>query len=341
MKQITGKWTMALLLGFCIAFSISMKAEAETVSYNTVYRIVDMNSKKPIDIEDGSQENGAAAQIWDWKNDHANQMFYFEKSGDYVKIKALHSLKVLMVRKSSFKDSAVVYQWADEGLSSMEWKVIDNGDGTVSFENHNSGKRLDVAGGGKSKGTTLQQYRADGSDSQKFRLDEVTADEIGQAMLSSDRYLKPELEKLYRIVNTESGKVFDIRDSSKENGAVVQLWSEREGQRNQMFRFRSRGKGFYSIHVNHSKKALEVGGASKELSAGINQWTHIEDYPTQMWKLIALDNDNFILCNKNSGLVADVYSGDLSNGQLVTQYSFNGSKAQIFHLEVVDRDEYE
>lgn len=339
MKQVIKRCSIALLFGACLCFSFSLKAQA--ASYDGIYRIVDMNSKKPLNIEDGSQDNGAAVQIDKWENDHANQMFYFETSGDWVKIKSLHSLKALTVRKSSFKDSAVVYQWADEGLKSMEWKIIENSDGTVSFQNRNSGKMLDVTGGEKSNGTPLQQYTADGSDAQKFRLDAVTADEVGQAMLDSDNYLKPELEKLYRIVNTATGKVFDIRDSSKENGAVVQLWSEREGQKNQMFRFRSRGKGCYSIHNNLSKKALEVGGASTELSAGINQWTHIEDYPAQMWKLIALDNNNFVLCNKNSGMVADVYSGDLSNGQLITQYIFNASKAQIFHLEEVDREEYE
>lgn len=342
MKKRTGRIAAALLFSAGLFFTMNLQSEAKSFHDNTAYRIIDVNSGKPIDVMDGEFKNGTEIQIWDRKEGHKNQMFFFETDDDgYSIIKAAHSLKLIAVRKSSFDDFAQVWQWEDEGLTSMEWKVIDNEDGTVSFKNKNSGKMLDVSGGKKNKGTLLQQYRSDGTDSQKFRLEEVSEEEMREANNDSEEILKPKTDKVYRIVNAKSKKVLDIRDMSSDNGTQLQLWFKHKGNENQMFKFKNQGDGYYSIIARHSGKALEVGGSSLEAGATVNQWRHKEDYPTQMWKLIPLGDDKFIICNNNSGMVMDVYNGDLTNGQDITQYNYNGSDAQIFYMEEVKKKEYE
>lgn len=340
MGKRVGRWLIVFMAGLCF-YSFNMPVNAGNVKENTAYRIIDKNSRKPIEVIDGSFKNGAEIQLGDRKEGNKSQMFFLEKVDGGTLIKAAHSLKVVGVRKSSFKDMAIVWQWENEDLSSMKWKVIENGDGTVSFENRNSEKMLDVAGGKKSKGTQLQQYAADGSDAQKFELEEVPAEEMCDANKDTSDIIIPTSGRFYRIVNAASKKVWDVRDMSDENGTLLQLWFKKKGNENQMFRFTSQGDGYYSIIAMHSEKAIEVGGSSLEAGATVNQWKHIKDYPPQMWKLLALEGDKFILCNNNSGMVADVKDGKLTNGQEITQYDFNGTDAQIFYLEEVSKKEYE
>lgn len=340
MQVKTGRWLMAALVGLGMYFSLLLPVDAATIKEYVAYRIIDVNSGKVLDIADASDENGAVVQIHDKEEGKKNQMFFIEKEDKSVVIRAVHSNSVVMVKKSSFSNSAPVVQWADEDLTSMRWKVIHNDDGSVSFENRNSGMMLDVTGGKKSNGTPLQQYRADGTDSQKFRLEEVSFAELSNMEDDDSNLFRPEKEKVYRIVNIESGKVLDVVNKSKDNGAPLQLLEKKTGNKNQMFAFTRQGYGCYSMLAWHTDKAIEIEGDSKELGARLIQWPPADKTANQMWRLIRVSGDAVVIYNRNSELVVDVLDGELVDGQPITQYKYNGSAAQIFRLEEVHKSEY-
>lgn len=314
---------------------------ADGIKTQTAYRIINVNSGKPIDVVNGSFENGAEVQIYEEYYGNKNQMFYFSVNEDNsISIIAAHTLKAIEVRNSSLEDGAPVGQWSYENIPTMKWNIFDNGDGTLSFRNCNSGKFLDVRGGKTSNGTRVQQYMQNNTASQKFVLAEVSLEELAYANRNSSNIVRPDVNKVYRIVNAYSGKVLDIKDMNYDNGAKAQLWDSYEGNTNQMIRFMKQGDGYYSMIVLFSNKAIEVGGLSTKPGATVNQWDHHDEYSPQMWKLISLGEGKFIICNKNSGLVLDVFQGKFVNGQPITQYVYNGTAAQVFCLEEVERKEY-
>ena len=155
-------------------------------THTCVYLIQHVGSGKYLDVTDVSTQNGARLQIWERFSGNQNQFFRFEKVGNYWKIVPLHSKKCIEVRNSSKSNYAHVSQWKYDGLACQQWKVISNSDGTVSFQNRNSGKFLDVYGNGKANGTKIVQYSRNNTTAQRFRLYGCTANDILSASWERD-----------------------------------------------------------------------------------------------------------------------------------------------------------
>ncbi len=175
----------SLICGLCFsgfAPFVSTTASASVYySYpiNTcAFYIQHVGSGKYLDVTDVSTSNGARLQIWQRYPSHQNQVFRFEQVGSYWKIIPLHSEKCIEVRNSSQDNYAHVSQWNYAGIACQQWKVVSNSDGTVSFQNRNSGKYLDVYGNGTANGTKIIQYSRNNTNAQRFRLYGCTANDI-------------------------------------------------------------------------------------------------------------------------------------------------------------------
>lgn len=124
---------------------------------------------------EGISDNGTQLQIWDYAPGNQNQIFQLTDTGNGWYITSLQSGKIIEVRDSSHDDFAQVAQWDKHNLACARWDIIKNSDGTVSFRNRESGKYLNVYGGGNAgNGTKMIQYHDDKSYAMRFWIEPVT-----------------------------------------------------------------------------------------------------------------------------------------------------------------------
>ena len=111
--------------------------------------------------------------------------------------------------------------------------------------NLNSGRVLDVTGGGSSQayqnGTAIQQWDWSGGGNQQW-----------QVIPLGNGYNE--------IVNVQSGKALDVRGASTNPSAVVQQWDWLAGA-NQQWQLVDLGDGSYKIKNLNSGLMLDVDGA--------------------------------------------------------------------------------
>ena len=124
---------------------------------------------------EGISNNGTQLQIWDYAPGNQNQIFQLTDTGHGWCITSLQSGKIIEVRNSSHDDCAQVAQWDKHNLACARWDIVKNSDGTVSFRNRESGKYLNVCGGGNAgNGTKMIQYHDDNTYAMRFLIEPVT-----------------------------------------------------------------------------------------------------------------------------------------------------------------------
>ena len=133
----------------------------------------------------------------------------------------------------------------------------------------------------------------------------------------------------YKLINRNSGKALDVKESSTANGADVIQWSAGSGN-NQKWVITNMGNGYKLINVN-SQKALDVYNSSTAEGADVIQWTD-NGQNNQRWNLIDLGNGYYNVVNVNSGKLLDVDRGSLADGGNVLQWSNNGGYNQQWQL---------
>lgn len=124
---------------------------------------------------EGISDNGTQLQIRDYAAGNQNQIFQLINTGKGWHITSLQSGKIIEVRDSSHDDCAQVAQWDKHDLACARWDIVKNSDGTVSFGNRESGKYLNVYGGGNAgNGTRMIQYHDDNTYAMRFLIEPVT-----------------------------------------------------------------------------------------------------------------------------------------------------------------------
>lgn len=123
---------------------------------------------------EGISSNGTQLQLWDYAPGNQNQIFQLTDTGKGWRITSLQSGKVIEVRNSSHNDYAQVAQWDTHNLACARWDIVKNKDGSVSFRNRESGKYLNVCGGGNAgNGTKMIQYHDDKTTAMRFYIEPV------------------------------------------------------------------------------------------------------------------------------------------------------------------------
>ncbi len=116
----------------------------------------------------------------------------------------------------------------------------------------NSGKCLDVNGGGSADGTKIQLWGCNGTGAQAFQLNDA-----GGGLVS--------------VVNPQSGKCLDVDHSGTANGTLVQLWGC-NGTGAQKFRREARGGGFDRLVNSNSGKCVDVSGSGSADGTQVHIW---------------------------------------------------------------------
>ncbi|QKZ17815.1 family 43 glycosylhydrolase [Streptomyces chartreusis] len=132
--------------------------------------------------------------------------------------------------------------------------------------NRNSGKCLDVDGGGTADGTDIFQWTCNGGTNQKWRVEDLGDD-------------------TNRLVNVATGKVMDTAGCSAADGAGIRQWSWLDNKC-QRYRLVFTAAGDHVRIVNESTgKVADVADCSAANGADVRQWTWLNN-DCQQWRLV-------------------------------------------------------
>ena len=115
----------------------------------------------------------------------------------------------------STRDRTNIRQWSFADQRNQNWDVIDLGNGDVAILSQHSGRRpfrVAETRTGRTRSATSKQ------PAKRSRLEQVGGD-------------------FYQIVSVDNGKVLDVTEAGKENGASIHLW-DYVNKANQQWRLR-------------------------------------------------------------------------------------------------------
>ncbi|MBT0994907.1 RICIN domain-containing protein [Cellulomonas sp. DKR-3] len=134
----------------------------------------------------------------------------------------------------------------------------------------------------------------------------------------------------YVLVNRQSGKVLDVRDTSTADGAVIQQWPRNDGPW-QQWKFLDSGSGYYRLQARHSGKVLDVWGWSTADGGELRQFTDLNG-ANQQFKLADSEGGRVRLLNRHSGKAVTVTDRSTADGATVTQLTNNNQYNQQWEL---------
>ncbi|MBE4740712.1 MULTISPECIES: family 43 glycosylhydrolase [Streptomyces] len=131
--------------------------------------------------------------------------------------------------------------------------------------NRNSGKCLDVTGGGTADGTNIAQWTCNGGANQKWRIED-RADDTS------------------RLVNVATGKVADVTDCASADGADIRQWSWLNNNC-QKFRMVYLGGDYVRIVNAATGKVMDVADCGTANGTDVRQWSWLNNN-CQQWRLV-------------------------------------------------------
>lgn len=131
----------------------------------------------------------------------------------------------------------------------------------------------------------------------------------------------------YVLVNRNSGKVLDVRDTSTADGAVIQQWSRNDGAW-QQFQFVASGSGYYRLKARHSGKVVDLWEWNTADGAEYRQYAD-QNGTNQQFQVLDSDSGHVRLINRHSAKALEVWERSTADGGRISQYAdLNGTNQQ-------------
>ncbi len=141
----------------------------------------------------------------------------------------------------------------------------------------------------------------------------------------------------YTLTARCSGKVLDVLDASKLDGAKIQQW-KLNGNVAQHWKIEpvAGAPGYYTLTARCSGKLLDVLDGNKLDGAKVQQWK-LNGNIAQHWKIdpVAGAAGYFVLTARCSGKVLDVLDASKLDGAVIQLWKLNGNVAQHWKLDQV------
>jgi len=135
---------------------------------NGLYKIVNLNSQKVLDVMNYGTTNGSTVQQYGYGGGSNQQWNVTYLGNGYYSIVGLQSRLALSVSGSSTNSGAAIQVWTNTYIPSQIWQLEVTGGGYYVLINKNSGDALDVPGASTGNGVALQQYYLNWTDAQQW-----------------------------------------------------------------------------------------------------------------------------------------------------------------------------
>ncbi len=272
-------------------------------------------------ITQENKNNAVKQQSWGLKK-ASDSTFYLENIGDKDKyITANTSNNSLS--SSNYKGSKA-QQFVFIPVGS---KALANGEYIIGSR-LDTNKVLDIAGGSKSNSANCQIYSENRTNAQIYQLS------------YKDGY--------YTVKNKNSGKVLDAASGGLSNGTNVQQYSS-NGTVAQKWALKGNANSGYSLVNRANGLYLDVAGGSRNNSTNVALY---QGNNTKAQKFLFLkstttqpvENGTYSINSKytykGNTLVLDVKGGSTADRTDIHLYSYNGTSAQKFKIQKIDKYYY-
>lgn len=195
-----------------------------------VYNIKNVRSGRSLDSTNSGVTDGTMVTQFTTSHDPQQRwLFCYVANGEY-KIVNMYNGKILNIYGDSTDENAAACLWSDNGSSGQRFKLIHNGDGSITFLNGATNYQKALSSPGQANGDLIVQQTYNSNDNnQKFYIhDESTA-------------MVPEGKYYLRCSNTLK---FMQKDN---NGADFTEQHLMDGQFDQMWEFEYNFGGYYRI----------------------------------------------------------------------------------------------
>jgi hypothetical protein len=132
------------------------------------------------------------------------------------------------------------------------------------------------------------------------------------------------------IVNEETGKVLDVANWSRDDGANIQQWSF-AGQRNQRWDVIDVGRGDVAIVSQNSGRVLDVSGFSTRNGGNVQQYRW-SSQNNQRWRIESAGRGTVRIINVNSRMCLDVNRKSRDDGANIHQWDCNNDRSQLWRM---------
>lgn len=139
-------------------------------------------------------------------------------------------------------------------------------------------------------------------------------------------------DRVYKVINANSGKALTVLGASTVNGAAVVQATDSDAA-NQRWSFGTDVDGYYTLTSVHSGKTLEIGGRSRNAGAKASIWSDA-DVLQQQWAVTPVAAGQVALTNRFSTHALAVTGAATGDGATTEQQVYRGASAQ--HWTLVD-----
>lgn len=287
------------------------------------YRIINVGSGKAVDVRWGSSddeanvwqysENGTDAQLWlVVANDDGSFTFINKGSG-----------KALDVQWGDAVDGTNIWQYTQNGSAAQRFFLshsvgfvsVDNGTYVIK-SNLNSQNVLDVAGAELTDETNVQAYTDNGTNAQRFDVQQTD-------------------DGWYTITSVQSDKALDVEWASTDDGANVWQYAS-NGTDAQKWRFLQNDDGSLSLMNKASRLVLDLANGDPDAGTNVQQYGY-NGTAAQRFTLVSasyvppIANGTYVITSAlDSSFAIDVTSASSDDLANVQAYTRNGTDAQSF-----------
>lgn len=193
-----------------------------------IYKIVNQNSNKVLDVDTGGSYDGAPVQQWEYLGGD-NQKWLIEPSSEYgfYTITSVSGNRVLDSDGAS--DGSSLQVWSSLSGDNQKWKIKSAGDGVAKILSKISGRSLEVESALDDNGSKIQLWTFAANSHQQWRLEllEATGQSSARVTDEEERAVIDELNSTNQIniypVPSEGQLTVDLTAFAKEASVVVEI----------------------------------------------------------------------------------------------------------------------
>lgn len=330
---------------------------------NGVYRIGAFNNPgRGFDVRDGSRDNSAQVQIYDYTGARQQQFILYEKGNGYYQIIDRNSAKAVEMPQSSTANGEWIKIWDNNGSNTQQWALEENrcpgtAVATLYADDKYRGHAVELSEGEYNL-SRLNRYNIanDQITSVKvkpgFRVVLCDNDNFGgtTAECTSDNpnlggfndktssvkimaWGKTGMSGNYKIRNRESGMYLDPADNRTDNDTPIMQFVDEGDDPSQTWTFTELADGVYRIgEFSAPKQGFDVA----DVGTGNGTQVKIYEYSggrNQQFIVHDLGNGYFQIIDRNSAKPVEIPGSSHTLGEWLKIYDNNGSSAQQWSIE--------
>ena len=307
-------------------FVFSKQEEGTKNIEEGTYEILsNINTDISFDIVDGSYDNGAKIQLWQYVGAEQQKFNLIYVSDGYYKIQNKQTGKYLSVESTNPAWGSNITQEDARDDDTQLWLLKKQAENVYTILSKCGNLAIDIPDWNCINGIKPQLWGLN---------DESTAQQFYLRLRNEIQPEKTIENGMYKIVTKINlNQAFDITDGSNADGVQIELW-QYVNSLQQVFYVEYGQDGYYKITSKLTGKVLAVENVDVYNGVKVIQQTET-GADTEKWIIEDKGDGSYSLISKCNNYCVDIPNGDISNGIKLQMYEDNGTDSQKFLFQSI------